>query len=123
MQKRRITKLFTFEGLKQQPVLEASAGEIIALAGIEGIYIGETVADAEDPKPLPPIQVDEPTISMIFHPNTSPLAGRDGKYVTSRQSGPGLKKKRSANVSIRIDETEEMDSFKVPAAANFNWES
>ena len=109
----RITNLFTFEGLKQQPVSGASAGEIIAIAGIEGIYIGETVADAEDPIPLPTIQVDEPTISMIFHPNTSPLSGRDGKYVTSRHLRARLEKEALANVAIRISETEEMDSFKV----------
>jgi GTP-binding protein len=113
IEKPRITKLFTFEGLKQQPVSEASAGEIIALAGIEGIYIGETVADAEDPIPLPTIQVDEPTISMIFHSNTSPLAGRDGKYVTSRHLRARLDKEALANVAIRIEETDEMDSFKV----------
>ena len=113
IEKTRITKLFTFEGLKQQPVPEASAGEIIALAGIEGIYIGETVADAEDPIPLPTIQVDEPTISMIFHSNTSPLSGRDGKYVTSRHLRARLEKEALANVAIRIEETDEMDSFKV----------
>ena len=113
LERTRITKLFTFEGLKQQPVQEASAGEIIALAGIEGIYIGETVGDAEDPKPLPPIHVDEPTISMIFHANTSPLSGRDGKYVTSRHIRARLEKEALANVAIRIEETEEMDSFKV----------
>ncbi len=113
LERTRITKLFTFDGLKQQPILEASAGEIIALAGIEGIYIGETVADAEDPKPLPPIHVDEPTISMIFHSNTSPLSGRDGKYVTSRHIRARLEKEALANVAIRIEETEEMDSFKV----------
>jgi GTP-binding protein len=113
IEKTRITKLFTFEGLKQQPVSEASAGEIIALAGIEGIYIGETVADEEEPIPLPTIQVDEPTISMIFHPNTSPLSGRDGKYVTSRHLRARLEKEALANVAIRIEETEEMDSFKV----------
>ncbi len=113
IEKTRITKLFTFEGLKQQPVPEASAGEIIALAGIEGIYIGETVADEEDPIRLPTIQVDEPTISMIFHPNTSPLSGRDGKYVTSRHLRARLEKEALANVAIRIEETDEMDSFKV----------
>jgi GTP-binding protein len=113
IEKTRITKLFAFEGLKQQPVSEAKAGEIIAIAGIEGIYIGETVADAEDPKPLPTIQVDEPTISMIFHSNTSPLSGRDGKYVTSRHIRARLEKEALANVAIRITETEEMDSFKV----------
>ena len=113
LERTRITKLFTFEGLKQQPVQEASAGEIIALAGIEGIYIGETVGDAEDPKPLPTIQVDEPTISMIFHANTSPLSGRDGKYVTSRHLRARLEKETLANVAIRVEETDEMDSFKV----------
>lgn len=113
IQRTRITKLFTFEGLKQQPVNEACAGEIIALAGIEGIYIGETVADAEDPIPLPTIQVDEPTISMIFHANTSPLAGRDGKFVTSRHLRARLEKEALANVAIRVEETGEMDSFKV----------
>jgi GTP-binding protein len=113
IEKTRITKLFTFEGLKQQPVNEASAGEIIALAGIEGIYIGETVADFEEPVALPTIQVDEPTISMIFHPNTSPLSGRDGKYVTSRHLRARLEKEALANVAIRIETTDEMDSFKV----------
>ena len=113
IEKTRITKLFTFEGLKQQPVTEASAGEIIALAGIEGIYIGETVADAEDPIALPTIQVDEPTISMVFHANTSPLSGREGKFVTSRHIRGRLEKEALANVAIRIAETDEMDSFKV----------
>ena len=113
IEKTRITKLFAFEGLKQQPISEAYAGEIIALAGIEGIYIGETIADAEDPIPLPTIQVDEPTISMIFHANTSPLSGREGKYVTSRHLRTRLEKEALANVAIRVAETDEMESFKV----------
>jgi GTP-binding protein len=113
IEKTRITKLFSFEGLKQQPVSEARAGEIIALAGIEGIFIGETVADAEDPIALPTIQVDEPTISMIFHANTSPLSGREGKFVTSRHLRARLEKETLANVAIRVSETDEMDSFKV----------
>ncbi len=113
IERTRITKLFAFDGLKQQPVSEASAGEIIALAGIEGIYIGETVADAENPIPLPTIQVDEPTISMIFHANTSPLSGREGKYVTSRHLRTRLEKEALANVAIRVAETDEMESFKV----------
>jgi GTP-binding protein len=113
IEKTRITKLFTFDGLKQLPVSEASAGEIIALAGIEGIYIGETVADEEDPIPLPTIHVDEPTISMIFHSNTSPLSGKDGKYVTSRHLRARLEKETLGNVAIRVDETGDMDSFKV----------
>jgi GTP-binding protein len=113
VQKTRITKLYTFEGLKQEPVQEASAGEIVALAGIEGIFIGETVSEAAEPLPLPAIHVDEPTISMIFQVNTSPFAGRDGKYVTSRQLRARLDKETLGNVSIRVDETESMDSFQV----------
>jgi GTP-binding protein len=113
IEKTRITRLMTFEGLKQEPVAEARAGEIIALAGIEGIYIGETVADAEDPIPLPTIQVDEPTLSMIFHANTSPMSGREGKYVTSRHLRARLEKEALANVAIRISETDEGESFKV----------
>ena len=113
IQKTRITQLYTFEGLKQKPVAEATAGDIVALAGIEGIFIGETVADAEDPLPLPAIQVDEPTISMIFSVNTAPFSGRDGRYVTSRQLRARLDKEVLGNVAIRVDETEGMDSFKV----------
>jgi GTP-binding protein len=113
VEKTRITKLFTFSGLKQQPVADASAGEIIALAGIEGIYIGETVADAEDPVPLPAIHVDEPTISMIFHANTSPLSGREGRFVTSRHLRARLEKEALANVAIRVEEADEKESFKV----------
>src|SRR5512136_1696751 len=113
IEKTRITMLYTFDGLKQKPVEEASAGEIIALAGIEGIFIGETVADAEDPVPLPAIRVDEPTLSMIFAVNTSPFAGREGKYVTSRHLRTRLDKEVLGNVAIRVEETDGMDSFKV----------
>jgi GTP-binding protein len=113
IEKTKITQLFTFHGLKRQPVKEAESGDIIALAGIEGIYIGETVAEDEDPAPLPTIQVDEPTLSMIFHPNTSPLFGKEGKYVTSRHLKVRLEKEAQANVAIRVAETDETDSFKV----------
>ena len=113
IEKTKITRLFTFHGLKRQPVKEAESGDIIALAGIEGIYIGETVADDENPAPLPTIQVDEPTLSMIFHPNTSPLFGKEGKYVTSRHLKARLEKESLANVAIRVEETDETDSFKV----------
>ncbi len=113
IEKTRITMLYTFEGLKHQPVQEACAGEIIALAGIEGIFIGETVADAVDPVPLPAIQVDEPTISMVFQVNTSPFAGREGKYVTSRHLRGRLDKEALGNVAIRIEDLGVMDSFKV----------
>lgn len=113
IEKTKITQLFSFHGLKQQLVGEACAGDIIALAGIEGIYIGETVGDEEDPAPLPAIQVDEPTLSMIFHPNTSPMFGKEGKYVTSRHLKARLEKEALANVAIRVSETDETDSFKV----------
>lgn len=113
LQKTKVTQLYAFEGLKQSSVERASAGEIIALAGIEGINIGDTVTSAIDPRPLPRIRVDEPTISMIFGVNTSPFSGKDGKYVTSRQIRSRLDKELLSNVAIRVDETETADSFKV----------
>ncbi len=113
IEKTRITMLYTFEGLKHQPVQDAGAGEIIALAGIEGIFIGETVADADEPVPLPAIQVDEPTIAMIFQVNTSPFSGKDGKYVTSRHLRGRLDKEVLGNVAIRVEDLGVMDSFKV----------
>jgi len=113
LERTKITKLFTFEGLKQQAVIQVDTGDIVALAGIEGIFIGETVADADDPLPLPAIQVDEPTIAMIFHVNTAPFAGRDGKFVTSRHLKSRLEKETRGNVAIRVEEMETTDSFKV----------
>jgi GTP-binding protein len=111
--KTRITMLYTFDGLKHQPAREAHAGEIIALAGIEGIFIGETITDADDPAPLPVIQVDEPTISMIFQVNNSPFSGRDGQFVTSRHLRNRLDKETLGNVAIRVEDAAGMDSFKV----------
>ncbi|MCI0490489.1 MAG: translational GTPase TypA [Blastocatellia bacterium] len=113
LEKTKVSQLYAFEGLKQTPIESAQAGEIVALAGIEDIYIGETVTSAEDPRPLPRITVDEPTISMIFSVNTSPFAGREGKYVTSRKLRERLDKEALANVAIRIEATDSMDSFKV----------
>lgn len=113
IQKTRVTKLYAFEGLKQTPIERADMGEIVALAGIEDIAIGETISSIDDPRPLPPISVDEPTISMIFGVNTSPFSGREGKYVTSRKIRERLDKEALANVAIRIDDTDTMDSFKV----------
>lgn len=109
----KITQLYTFEGLKRLAVNEVSAGDIIALAGIEGITIGDTVADLENPEPLPRIHVDEPTLSMVFAVNSSPFAGRDGRYVTSRNLRERLMKEALWNVSIRVEETDSPDSFKV----------
>ncbi|MEW6211313.1 MAG: translational GTPase TypA [Acidobacteriota bacterium] len=113
VEKTRVTKLYAFEGLKQQPVDKAEAGEIVALAGIDDIYIGETVSAADDPRPLPRITVDEPTIAMIFSVNTSPFAGREGRFVTSRKLRERLDKETLGNVAIRVESTDSMDSFKV----------
>ncbi|HEX8833913.1 MAG TPA: translational GTPase TypA [Abditibacteriaceae bacterium] len=109
----KVTQLFGFEGLKREPIDGAKAGDIVALAGIEGINIGETIAHPENPVALPPIVVDEPTISMNFAANTSPFAGRDGKYVTARHIRDRLAKETLGNVSIRVDPTENPDVFKV----------
>jgi GTP-binding protein len=113
IERTKVTKLYAFEGLKQTPIDCANAGEIVALAGIEDIYIGETVSSADDPQPLPPITVDEPTISMLFSVNTSPFAGREGRFVTSRKLRERLDKEALANVAIRIEATDSMDTFKV----------
>jgi GTP-binding protein len=112
-QKTRITKLFTFEGLERKDVGVAATGDIVALAGVEGITIGETVTSAETPAPLPPLQIDEPTIAMEFAVNTSPFAGREAKYVTSRHLRERLEKELLTNVSIRVEEMESTDCFKV----------
>src|SRR5918997_1898836 len=113
LQKLRVKELYVFEGLKREKVERAAFGEIVALAGMEGIEIGETVTNADDPRPLPVIAVDEPTISMIFGVNNSPFAGREGKYVTSRQIKERLDKELLGNVAIRVEETGQPDQFKV----------
>jgi GTP-binding protein len=113
IEKTKVTRLFAFEGMKQPPIDHAEAGEIVALAGIEDIFIGETVSSADDPRPLPRITVDEPTIAMLFSVNTSPFAGREGKFVTSRKLRERLDKEALANVAIRVESTDAMDTFKV----------
>ncbi len=109
----KIVKLYAFEGLKRQDIDEAGAGEIIALAGLEEIEIGETVADPKNPEALPPIHVDEPTITMNFIVNNSPFAGQDGKYVTSRHLRERLYKELLSNLALRVEDTGNMDTFKV----------
>lgn len=109
----RITKLFAFEGLKRIEIAEAAAGDIVCLAGIDDITIGETVASPEAPMPIPPIAVDEPTVSMVFGVNTSPFAGRAGQFVTSRQLRDRLDRELLGNVSIRVEETDTPEQVKV----------
>ena len=113
IQKTRVSQLYVFEGLKREPVMRAGLGEIIALAGIDDINIGDTITTLENPHPLPPIAVDEPTIAMIFGVNNSPFAGREGKFVTSRQVKERLDKEILGNVAIRVEETDSPDQFKV----------
>lgn len=113
MHKTKITKLFSFSGLKRTDITETVLGDIIAVAGVEGITIGETITDPVNPAPLPPIVIDEPTIAITFTVNTSPFAGREGTYVTSRNLRERLAKELLTNVSLRVEEMGTTDSFKV----------
>jgi GTP-binding protein len=109
----RVTKLFVFDGLERVAAAEAACGEIVALAGFEGIQIGETVTSPERPSPLPPLHIDEPTMAMVFSVNTSPFAGREGRSMTSRNIRDRLEKELLTNVSIRVEPGEGAESFKV----------
>jgi GTP-binding protein len=113
LQKTRITKLYSFEGLKRVDETIGKLGDILAIAGVEGITIGETITSVENPAPLPLIQIDEPTIAMTFTINTSPFSGREGQYVTSRNLRDRLDKELLTNVSIRVEEAGGPDAFKV----------
>jgi GTP-binding protein len=113
IQETRVTKLFAFEGLRRVDITDAAAGDIVCLAGIEDITIGETIADVEHRLALTPIAVDEPTVSMIFGVNTSPVAGREGQYVTSRQIKDRLDRELLGNVSIRVEPTDTPEQMKV----------
>jgi GTP-binding protein len=112
-QKTRVKELYVFEGLDRENVDSAGVGEIVALAGFDDINIGETITLVDNPKPLPLINVDEPTISMIFGVNNSPFSGIDGKFVTSRQIKERLEKELLGNVALRVAETDSPDQFKV----------
>jgi GTP-binding protein len=109
----RISKLLGYEGLKQVELSEAMAGDIVTIAGFDDVGIGETFASAERPVALPYVSIDEPTLSMYFMVNTSPFAGREGKYVTSRNIRERLLRELRTNVSLRVDDTENTDTFKV----------
>jgi GTP-binding protein len=113
VQETKVTKLYAFDGLKRVDIEEAAAGDIVCLAGIADITIGETIADVEHRVPMPPIAIDEPTVSMIFGVNTSPMAGREGQYVTSRQLRDRLDRELLGNVSIRLEPTESPEQVKI----------
>ncbi len=113
LEKVKITKLFSFSGLKRVDITETELGDIVAVAGVTGITIGETITNAENPAPLPHIVIDEPTIAMQFTINTSPFAGREGQYVTSRNLRERLDKELLTNVSIKVEDTDSKDTFKV----------
>jgi GTP-binding protein len=109
----KVTKLFAFEGLRRVDITEAAAGDIVCLAGIEDITIGETIADIEHRLAMPPIAIDEPTVSMIFGVNTSAMSGREGQFVTSRQIKDRLDRELLGNVSIKVEPTETPEQMKV----------
>ena len=109
----KLSACYTFSGLKKIKVDELESGDIIAIAGIEDIKIGDTISDNEDPKPLPRILIDEPTVSMFFHVNNSPFAGKEGKFLTSRNISERLFRETLSNVSLKVNETSETDIFEV----------
>jgi len=113
LEKTKITKLFSFAGLKRTDIDSTELGDIVAVAGVEGINIGETITNVENPAPLPVITIDEPTIAMQFMVNTSPFAGKEGQYVTSRNLRERLEKELLTNVSLRVEDTDSTDSFRV----------
>jgi len=113
LEKTKITKLFSFSGLKRTDIEETTLGDIVAVAGISGITIGETITSLENPAPLPTISIDEPTIAMQFFVNNSPFAGREGQYVTSRNLRERLERELLTNVSIRVEDAGNADNFKV----------
>jgi GTP-binding protein len=113
MQATKITKLFTFRGLERDEAETVSAGDIVAIAGVEGIQIGESITSLENPSPLEPLLIDEPTLAMVFTINTSPFAGREGQFVTSRDLRSRLERELLTNVSLRVEDTGTTDAFRV----------
>ncbi len=109
----KVTNLFTFQGLDREETEEVRAGDIAAVAGVGEVAIGDTIADAEDPRPLPPIRVEEPTVRMTFGVNTSPSAGREGAHVTSRKLRERLLTELERDVALRVEETDQADTFVV----------
>jgi GTP-binding protein len=115
----KVTQVYGWQGLKRIELERAEAGDIAAIAGIEDIGIGDTIADREYPQPLPPLRIDEPTIAMIFSANNSPWSGREGEFVTSRKLRERLFFEQRRNVSLRVEETEQPDAFQVTGRGEF----
>ncbi len=115
----KVTQVYGWQGLKRIELAQAEAGDIVAIAGIEDIGIGETIADRENPQPLPPLRIDEPTIAMIFSANNSPWSGREGEFVTSRKLRERLFYEQRRNVSLRVEETNQPDAFQVTGRGEF----
>jgi GTP-binding protein len=115
----KITQVYGWQGLKRIDLAKAEAGDIVAVAGIEDIGIGDTLADRDNPQALPALRIDEPTIAMIFSANNSPWAGREGEFVTSRKLRERLLYEQRRNVSLRVDETEQPDAFQVTGRGEF----
>lgn len=109
----KVGKVFTFANLKRVEAEECRAGDIIALSGIEQVEIGDTIADPDNPQPLPPVEVDEPTLTMFFRVNDSPFAGQEGEFLTSRHLRERLLREQRTNVALRVEETDSPDTFKV----------
>ncbi len=111
----KLTKLFTFRGLERDEAEEVPCGDLVAVAGVEGIQIGESLTDVENPMPLTPLTIDEPTLAMVFTVNNGPLSGREGQWVTSRDLRDRLQKELLTNVSLRITDADTTDVFRVLA--------
>jgi len=109
----RLTKLLAFAGLERVDIEEATAGDIVCVSGIEGLNIGDTIADANTPEGITAVAVDEPTVSMFFMVNASPFAGKDGKFLTSRQIRDRLMRELESNVALRVEDTDSADTFEV----------
>ncbi len=109
----KISKLYGYEGLSRYEMEEAASGDIVAIAGIPDVFIGDTICDLGNPLPLPAIQVEEPTVSMFFMVNNSPFAGKEGKFVTTRNLRERLDRELETNVALRLEETEDKDRFKI----------
>ena len=115
----KVTQVYGWRGLKRMELSSSEAGDIVAIAGIEDIGIGDTITDRERPLPLPPLRIDEPTIAMIFSANNSPWSGREGEFVTSRKLRERLFFEQRKNVSLRVEETEQPDAFQVTGRGEF----